>query len=203
MTFGRRLPEKSHRHVTCRRTLESAMQNLQLLRPLVSVALCSALGVALLGCRQRCRKYGRHAVYRTGHAAASAERFQCQSCRGRRRRARQSASNHRPRRRSQRSAPSSVQSQASTASRSRPTRRSRRARPRITRPTKPKTLAELVALFQGEEQNGGGAQMRSFAAKTLPVLEKDLQRSAKGARLTVTVPALARRSLSERGVCRR
>jgi hypothetical protein len=37
-----------------------------------------------------------------------------------------------------------------------------------------KELAQLVALFQTEQQNGGGAQLRSFAAAELPVLQKDL-----------------------------
>lgn len=42
-----------------------------------------------------------------------------------------------------------------------------------------KTLAELVALFEAEQSAGGGAQMRSFAAQTLPVLEKDLSAAQK------------------------
>jgi hypothetical protein len=37
-----------------------------------------------------------------------------------------------------------------------------------------KELSALVALFQGEQQGGGGAQLRSFAAEELPVLQKDL-----------------------------
>ncbi len=37
-----------------------------------------------------------------------------------------------------------------------------------------KALAALVALFEAEQQDGGGAQLRTFAAEALPVLEKDL-----------------------------
>ena len=42
-----------------------------------------------------------------------------------------------------------------------------------------KALAALVALFQAEQQGGGGAQMRTFAAEALPVLEKDLSAAQK------------------------
>lgn len=37
-----------------------------------------------------------------------------------------------------------------------------------------KALSQLVALFQAEQQGGGGAQLRTFAADALPMLEKDL-----------------------------
>jgi hypothetical protein len=37
-----------------------------------------------------------------------------------------------------------------------------------------KALSQLVVLFQAEQANGGGAQLRSFAAEELPVLQKDL-----------------------------
>ena len=45
-----------------------------------------------------------------------------------------------------------------------------------------KALSHLVVLFQAEQLNGGGAQLRSFAAQALPVLEKDLSaaREAQG-----------------------
>jgi hypothetical protein len=42
-----------------------------------------------------------------------------------------------------------------------------------------KALSQLVALFQSEETNGGGAQMRSFAAQELPTLQKDLDAAQK------------------------
>lgn len=42
-----------------------------------------------------------------------------------------------------------------------------------------KALSALVVLFQAEQQNGGGAQLRSFAAEQLPVLEKDLSAAQK------------------------
>jgi hypothetical protein len=42
-----------------------------------------------------------------------------------------------------------------------------------------KALSQLVALFQAEQQNGGGAQLRSFAATELPVLQKDLDAAQK------------------------
>ncbi len=37
-----------------------------------------------------------------------------------------------------------------------------------------KELQSLIVLFQGEEQNGGGAQLRAFASQAIPVLQKDL-----------------------------
>jgi hypothetical protein len=42
-----------------------------------------------------------------------------------------------------------------------------------------KALSQLVALFQSEQANGGGAQLRSFAAEELPVLQKDLDAAQK------------------------
>jgi hypothetical protein len=42
-----------------------------------------------------------------------------------------------------------------------------------------KALSQLVVLFQAEQTNGGGAQMRSFAAQELPVLQKDLDAAQK------------------------
>jgi hypothetical protein len=42
-----------------------------------------------------------------------------------------------------------------------------------------KTLSALVALFEAEQTSGGGAQMRTFAAEALPVLKKDLSAAQK------------------------
>lgn len=42
-----------------------------------------------------------------------------------------------------------------------------------------KALSHLVALFQAEQSSGGGAQLRSFAAEALPVLQKDLSAAQK------------------------
>lgn len=44
-----------------------------------------------------------------------------------------------------------------------------------------KALSQLVALFQSEQTNGGGAQLRSFAAEELPMLQKDLSAAQKAA----------------------
>lgn len=37
-----------------------------------------------------------------------------------------------------------------------------------------KSLQTLIGLFESEEQNGGGAQLRTFASQAVPVLQKDL-----------------------------
>jgi hypothetical protein len=36
------------------------------------------------------------------------------------------------------------------------------------------SLTKLIALFQDEQNNGGGAQLRSFATESIPTLQKDL-----------------------------
>jgi len=42
-----------------------------------------------------------------------------------------------------------------------------------------KALSQLVVLFQAEQTGGGGAQLRTFAAQELPVLQKDLAAAQK------------------------
>ncbi len=42
-----------------------------------------------------------------------------------------------------------------------------------------KALTALIALFEAEQHGGGGAQLRTFAAEALPVLEKDLSAAQK------------------------
>jgi hypothetical protein len=36
------------------------------------------------------------------------------------------------------------------------------------------SLKSLIAMFENEEQNGGASQLRTFAAQSLPILQKDL-----------------------------
>lgn len=150
------------------------MLNHRLLRPLVPVALCSTLGIALLGAGQ-------------GDSTSAADsQFTQQAMQL----LLQSVSNANP---AQADGSDGVKALATTVQGDEVNVGSELAsianfygikvatdspKPSCTASDyaadQAKALSQLVALFQAEQQNGGAPQMRSFAAQELPVLEKDL-----------------------------
>ncbi len=151
------------------------MQNLQILRPLGSIALCGALGLALLGAA-------------AGDAANSADtQFTQQAMQT----LLQSVSNadvaesggdaH------MKSLASTIQydeiaigNQLGTLASFYGINVSTNAPKASTdaagyAATQTQELQSLIVLFQSEERNGGGEQLRAFANQEIPVLQKDLQ----------------------------
>lgn len=178
MFFGRKLSETSQPYCSHARTLDNIMLHNKLLRPLVSVALCSTLGVALLGAANDAAN--------TADTQFTEQAMQLLL---------QSVSNANP---AEADGSDGVKQLATTVQGDEVNVGTQLAsiasfygikvstnapQPSCTASDyaadQAKTLAALVALFEAEQNGGGGAQMRSFAAETLPVLEKDLSEAQK------------------------
>ncbi|HTZ53787.1 MAG TPA: DUF4142 domain-containing protein [Candidatus Acidoferrum sp.] len=154
------------------------MQHHKILRPLVSVALCSTLGIALLGASNDAAnpadtQFTQQAMQLLLQSVSNANPAEADGNDG------------------VKTLATSVQSDEVTIGSQLASIASYYGIKVATDAPKPsctasdyaadqaKALSQLVALFQAEQTAGGGAQLRSLAAESLPVLEKDLSAAQK------------------------